>query len=424
MAEIQPRDILVQVGRGALARGNVLALGGARGRVEELKETFTRATVRRFRDRDGIGRKAAANIVALEYPPGLVDQFGNPLGALQLQEARTQVVTDPENFGAWAAATCTRNANEADPFGGTAAYQFVSTGGGAHVFAVVGFTGNGTKSVAVFVRISDSGFCLISLDDDTAILSRHRVLVNVNTGAVVTQQGGGTLFTSGAWVNAWWRIQFGVNAVVAANVNVLRLFPQDVGSGLSTRFFGANAWNSPYPSAYQGPGESPGGADVLYVPVNFGKIVCSIDVDLIERTIYTAASDDRIAILASDTFTAPYFGIQSAGAVGYRAIFDNGAGLVSSGAVSQGAVGDRVRLVARLYGDGSVELERRIGNGAAATSSRSAASALTAGPWAAQRFYVNGGNGIGIGALLDAHTIVGARVIRDTHSLSECEAAL
>jgi hypothetical protein len=54
-----------------------------------------------------------------------------------------------------------------------------------------------------------------------------------------------------------------VNSIVAANTNRFFLYPDPTGTGAHTIFFGANAWDSPFPSPYQGPGESAGIADLL-----------------------------------------------------------------------------------------------------------------------------------------------------------------
>lgn len=432
MAEVQPRDILLRVGRNALLRGNALVLGGARGRLEELKETFSRTTVRRFRDRDGIGRTAAVNTLGIEYPAGLVDQFGNPLGTIPITSVRTQLVVDPENFGAWAIfeGTPTRTAGQADPFGGTAAYLLDDNDGATleRINQVVAFTGNAEKCVALFVRQGTSAVNNIWLWDQTALAARHKVTVTWTAGvpALTTAAGAGTRFTPVSWGGGWWFISFSATGVVAANDNRFIIDATDgIAASIGTVYiFGANAWDAIYPTSYQGPGGTPSGADNFSVPVNFGRIVCSLYFDIVEQMVHDAASDTRVVALAGNNFTGPYFCVQSQGVAGYRAIFDNGAGIVGSGQLSTGAFGDRARGVARLYSDGSCELERRINNGAAATSSRSAASTLTSGPWNAQKLQLGRGNGVGDSNFPAARGFIDAMVVRDTHSLAECEAAL
>lgn len=86
----RPHEILLRVGGKCLARHGVLAMGGAYRRpLEEVAETVVRAAPARiYLDRDGIYRDAAANIPRLHYPPGLVDQFGAPIGGLLAEHGR------------------------------------------------------------------------------------------------------------------------------------------------------------------------------------------------------------------------------------------------------------------------------------------------------------------------------------------------
>src|SRR6267378_5553558 len=186
--EVRPKDVLLRVGGRTLHRTGYLAAQGAGRGFVEVKETFARAAVRRFRDRDGFGRKAAAGFVAIEYPgafAGLVDQFGYPFCGPLVEGARTQLVPDPENFGNWIVqGVVARTAGQADPFGGTNAYLLDSNTPAAAdaIYEVVAFTADATKNILGFVRAGTATQSAIAVYDNTAAVQRHRVLINWAAG--------------------------------------------------------------------------------------------------------------------------------------------------------------------------------------------------------------------------------------------------
>lgn len=280
MSEVLPRDILVRVGGRTLQRYGVLAVAGSSRGPVELVETFTRAGhVRRFRDKNGIGRKAAAGNIALEYPAvlaGLTDAFGYDYMGPLLEGARPQLCPDPENFGAWSVAgTPVLTSGQADPFGGTAAYLVEDNDAAAfeHLTSAgdIAFT-DGERCAALFVKQGSASTSWVRLRGGAT--DRHRVLITWTNGVPVlsTSAGAGTRFPVEPWANGWYRIAFSAAGVLAADTNVLEFGPGTfAASGTGTGyFFGANAWDAPFPSSYQGPGDGTAAADVLSVPLNFG----------------------------------------------------------------------------------------------------------------------------------------------------------
>ncbi len=289
MAEVQTRDILLRVGGRTLQRFGVLCCNGAGRAIPELVETFTRASVRRFRDQDGNGRTAAVNKVAIEYPgelSGLVDQFGYRYGGPRLNGARTQLVTNPENFGLWTVQGVVGiSGGQADPFGGTGAYLLDSNTpiNSDGIWEVVTFAGDATKATIGFVRTFSGAPAGFNLYDATAGVSRAWVRVTWSTGDPATavptlsfDTGGGTLFPPVPMAGGWWLIGFAASGVIAANSNRLYRYADLSGTGSANYFFGANTWNAPFPSSYQGPGEAAGAADSLIVPFNFGPVDTTI----------------------------------------------------------------------------------------------------------------------------------------------------
>jgi hypothetical protein len=278
MSAIQPSDLLVRVGGKSLLRYGTLtrrvapiARGG-----EQLQETFTRSTVGAFRDKTGVGRLAGVNKPRVQW----YDLDGDGIyetPTLFSEGARTQLVTDPENFGAWTlGGTVARTAGQADPFGGTAAYLIDSNTPAATdaIFETVAFTGDGTKCIAGFVRAGTAAQSVFTVHDLTAGVHRHQVLITWTAGVPVLSDitGAGDRFAVAPWGSGWYAIALGANSVVAANTNRFIFYPDWTGAGGTTFFFGANAWNAVFPSNYQGPhgGASPSGADSLTLPIPFG----------------------------------------------------------------------------------------------------------------------------------------------------------
>jgi len=275
--EVQNRNIVFRCGGRTLQRFGALAMAGnGRGRLEEVKEVFTRAAqVRRYRDRDGIGRKAGADNLAIEYPgrlAGLVDAFGFPYCGPLIEGARTQLITDPENFGAWTNInTPILTAGQADPFGGTGAYLIDDDDAALSEGKqqTITFTGDGDKGMAVFMKPNTAGVkSSYSLRDSTAIQDRLQINVTWTGGVPSVSTPFGVFLAAEPWTGGWYRFLCQATGVVAANSHQAHLrigaaSPTDVGSAY---YFGANAWNAPYPSSYQGPGESAGVVDSLLIP--------------------------------------------------------------------------------------------------------------------------------------------------------------
>jgi hypothetical protein len=283
MSEVFTRDILLRVGGRTLARYGTpvwrrtpIARGG-----EENKEIFTRATVKRpFRDRDGFGRKAAAGNLAIDWPTGLVDAAGNPMGGLRIDGARTQLVTDPENFGNWTkVSTPTVTGGQADPFGGTNAYNIdnsIPSVASRFITEAVAFAGDAVKAVELYVRkgaVSAASGSRLNIQDTTAVADRLFAVLTWSGNTPSLAVSTGTFLGQESWTGNWWRLLFQTTSITAANSHLFRILPSTTGTeACDLNLFGANAWNAAFPSSYQGPGESAGVADSFTMPFNFGPM--------------------------------------------------------------------------------------------------------------------------------------------------------
>lgn len=182
-----------------------------------------------------------------------------PLGAgggSPLVNAVAQLVTDPENFGAWATiGTIVRTGGQADPLGGVAAYYLDSNGSSADsLLQTVTFTGNATKAFAIYMRTLSSSQSSFQIWDATASTMRLEVTVTWSGGipTLSVGSGAGTLYAVADVGNGWYRLMAAANGVIAANTNQFKIFPDSSGGLGQLYVFGANAWNSITPSSYVG----------------------------------------------------------------------------------------------------------------------------------------------------------------------------
>lgn len=187
-----------------------------------------------------------------------------PLGAgggTPLINQPIQRCANPENFGAWSpnVGTVGITTGQADPFGGTSASLLTDDDAGfdESILGSFAFSGDGTKSLAMFVRAGTAALSAIGLRDGTASVWRHLVIITWTAGvpSLSTSAGSGTLFAVESWDNGWYRISFSANSVIAANSNWPILYPAGiVASATGTLYaFGVNGWDSSVPAGYIGP---------------------------------------------------------------------------------------------------------------------------------------------------------------------------
>jgi hypothetical protein len=347
--------------------------------TDPVAATFSRASAATRRGLPSTSMAAA--IGASELTGVLRDRhYEGSLRTTLLEAARTQLVTDPENFGAWSVdATPIRTSGQADPFGGTAGYLFNDDDATAaeRVWQIVGFTADATKALSVFMRAGTSVNSMFGLFDLTAGVWRHRVNVawsGAGVPTLTTDQGTGTLFAVENWGGGWYRLSASVNAVVAANTNRFYLLPtQDiVGQTGTAYFFGANAWNAAFPSSYQGPSLGTRSADALSWPHIYKPQAMFWLVEFVLRnTDYamTWSLDDsggsgaRIG-LEGDTSS-------------WSAVFFNPT-QQGSGGIGGAAFGNSVRHLVELTGAGVTRVHQSLNGAAETVSGASAGQALPA----------------------------------------------
>ncbi len=155
--------------------------------------------------------------------------------ALWLEDARTNLITESENFGAstWAATlTPTRSSSQADPYGDTNAWLLGDNGTTAQEFITNVFVPPSTTVLAT---------SLFMREGSTTAASGSRFLVFNNTASVTYGQGtvtwssgvptltvdtGSTYASPEQFAGGWWRMGFIANGSTnAADTHQMFIYP-------------------------------------------------------------------------------------------------------------------------------------------------------------------------------------------------------
>lgn len=315
-----------------------------------------------------------------------------------VESARVQLVTNPENFGAWTqTGTPGVTGGQADPAGGTAAYLLDDNDAASveEIYQAVGFTGDGTKAAAVFLKGGTSLESELAIRDQTAGVLRHQVKVLWTAGsgvpALSTISGAGLLFPVRDAGYGWWRCLFNADNIVAANTNALRIRPTSAtASAVGTVFaFGANAWNHIYPATYQGPSLGTRQPDSMTWPFPHRPRRLFVYEKFIERGNVQGAGVTRRWRIGSTSggATAPFLLISFNTVYGTRL---NIGGVITSATVATvPAYGDVVEMLTTMTDAGVMQVSLAVNGGAPVIGSASAAAALPPS-WIDNTFYWGG----------------------------------
>lgn len=201
--------------------------------ISRLGGTHTRAdasTCATYVDSAGVVQTVAANVLRDSHFVG-----GNR--TVLLEGARTNKILRSEEFddAAWTKSSLTVTANDTTAPDGTATADRLTqtaAGGACRSAANIGFTGNDTKAISVFMKFgAGSAASELALWDNTAGTYRHQITVTWTAGvpSLSTLSGSGTLFPVQALANGWYRIMATAASVVAANTNHLYIRANQAG---------------------------------------------------------------------------------------------------------------------------------------------------------------------------------------------------
>jgi len=293
VAEVQPKHVLLRVGGRVLQRYGVPAVYGAgRGRVE-VPYVFTRAdaaTCATYVDRDGLIRKAAANVLRVEW----VDLDGDGIRetpGLLMEGGRQNLMLRSEEIdnAAWSKTTVTFGANaDVAPDGTTTADRLIEGALSQEhvVYQTLTATADVRHSVSVFAKAGTRSFVYLTIRDVNGLTNGVLAWFNLATGAVGTVSHNGAGSGEQAFIqklaNGWYRC-----TLIGAcnNGDTTPLGTVGISSGNGTTVYTGDGssyisvWgaqfenNTPFPSSYIPTVASAvaRAADSLNVSANFGN---------------------------------------------------------------------------------------------------------------------------------------------------------
>jgi len=178
-----------------------------------------------------------------------------PKGLL-IEEQRTNLLLYSEQFdnAAWTNSGATVTANSiAAPSGEISADTIARTTSTADaIYNTIAFTGDGVKTVSIWIKKGTSPSPLIALLDATA--STYRLWADVTWSGTTPSLAftNGSLISSTNYGNGWWRLELATTAVTAANANRLYIYAGRTGSvnGDTVYCWGAQAENATFATSY------------------------------------------------------------------------------------------------------------------------------------------------------------------------------
>lgn len=388
--------------------------------------SFTRASVARAPDAHGRGYLAPHSAPRWEAVDLDGDGIRESAGLLLERGAIGNLITEPENFGAWTVdGTPVLNAGFSDPFGGVAAYNLGDDSAAAAESIRRSFTLGGDSAVAASLFLRQDGSAQLmecGLWDSTAVLWRHLVRVQWGGAApsvpsLSTVLGSGQLFPVQRWAThngGWWRIMFHAPGLIAANLNYFYLYPAGttVANIASVFAFGAQVEGAYFPTSYQGTVLR--SVDALTYPIAFAPQALTYYLRYVERGSRHESAEARLLDIGN---SGPGTNSLLLGDIANnaRVAYNNG-GSVSSTLANTHAIGDLVELVGTLTDDGRVQVFRTVNGGAlevGALSSPAPGGMLTA--WNSNTLSLQGVTGGARSAvcLLDAKVLPGVRTMQD-----------
>lgn len=216
--------------------------------------TFTLTSIREITAITGMPSTYTRNVGGLFPPRFDYDPITLQPRGLLIEEQRTNLFLRSEDFAGWSSSSVTVSVDSTvAPDGTTTADTLTSAASTAYVFQNASFTGDGTKSVSVFLKAGTSTITAIQLRDTTTPAAA-RALVNITwSGGVATAVASvGTVEGLDPYPNGWYRLRILAPGVIAANANQLRIQPDIVaspGTG-SVIAWGAQTENGAFATSY------------------------------------------------------------------------------------------------------------------------------------------------------------------------------
>lgn len=343
-----------------------------------------------------------------------------------LEAARTQLATNPDTPASWSdVGTPVVTTGQTDPWGGSAAVQIEDDDGAGREGRSTGitFASDGIQIVEVAIRAGTAGVLGIDVDDTAAPATRATVKVTWQGGTtppVVEDSGlgdGAQQYFSSLSVyddagNLWWIVRFSVANIVSANAHTVTVVVGTTGAATGTFFLaGANAFDSTYPSSWQGGSLGTRNADQVTSVFPWKPQAMHGYVRFIEQAEPNWVNVGGVApriLNVGGAGTDALDIYKLAGGDSYAITHAGASGTVTSTIDLNSSHGDEIELFPQVFSDGSVKLSGRKNGGSIVAGTQSAALAF-ARAWSAQTLQdggigANGGGDIG---LIERKVLVG-----------------
>ncbi|MGH7459652.1 MAG: phage head spike fiber domain-containing protein [Longimicrobiales bacterium] len=345
--------------------------------------------------------------VTLGAQHGLLKPFRIP--SLLLEPARVNRLTFSRDLAQWTNTNVTLTTGKNDARGTTGATLADATSSGGLRARTVTVVGDGTKAVSIILRRGGAALTEIEFFDSSAATVRHRVRATWSADGAPTltsQAGAGTIFAAVELVDGFWLISFAVNGVVAANTNVMRLYPAGTAATGSVTFDGAQVEDAVYPSSLLDTTAATAAraVDQFYWRNPFAAQAVAIFTEILIGNLLETSS--RIWHIGHANGSAPYIHLGfDSGAVVTSA--HNGTQLQAASRAVFAVQGDRLRIVSVIHTDGAPRTIVQKNQDAAAQTIGSAPSGGLITGYSDQRWWCNSvsTNNVGRSLFRRAHAV-------------------
>lgn len=260
--------------------------------------TFSRASTATRINASGLIEAVASGAARIDYDPVTLAAKG-----LLVEEQRSNVVLNSSAFGSWTNNAVTVNADTlVAPDGTTTADELVRTTSTSDSrYQTVTFTGDGTKSVSIYVKYNTSPSFMLFLYDSTAVANRMLIEFSFTAGVPsASTVSNGSVEAIENFGSGWYRIKVLCTGVVAANTNIIYVYPARTGSAnlQKTSFWGVQGENGSFATSY--------------IPTTSASVTRSADVASVATSAFPYSATEGTLIIKA---TPPNYAAAASGGI-------------------------------------------------------------------------------------------------------------
>lgn len=277
----------------------------------------------------------------------------------------------------------------------------------------VTLVGDGTKAISAFVHPQRNPYFGFQLQDTTAAAVRQLVAWqfngdNIPTLAAIDTTAADAFTPQRVKGTNWWRVAAKAPGVIAANTNVLTIYPAYAGSatGDGTYPWGIQVEDRPVPTAYIPTTSVVVGRneESPYLPFSAHPQPMTIYLRFIDLGVGIDGLSNYSGLFAIGGTTDDAMWVVNDTANRLVVSHRRTSEVLGSYAATRTAYGDLVEIRVTLAADGVVQLHQTINGGAEESGTASSAQPLAAA-WSNPRFYIGNRNGA-VGSAAFTHVAI------------------